>query len=339
MKKISVIIVNYCTKGLLEKNLSNILNSYSNCEVIFIDSDSPDGSADFVEKGFGKNPRFILIRNRNEGLSSGYNIGLEKVTGDYILYLGTDAFPTGDTLEALVEYMDKNPDVGIATPKLFTRDGAIDMDAHRSFITPWIGFTHFFTRLDRLFPKSRIFNQYTKQYEDFNSIHEIDACISHFMFVRPEVHKVVGGWDEDFFLYGEDIDFCYRVKQAGYKIMYLGNLKVLHYKGAGVGRKTSEDIENAMNTDFDKISFKGETFIAKKEESVGDSSKKKSKKLSSSKLWIKMKIAKESTKAMRIFYNKHLTKKYPFYLNWLVLFGIWINEQKRAASVWIRNYL
>ena len=331
MKKISFIIVNYATKGLLEKNISNLLSIWENSEVIFIDNDSPDGSADFVEEKFGKDPRVILIRNQNNGLSAGYNKGLKVATGDYLVYLGTDSFPTKDAIEGMLKYMDENLDVGIVTPKLFTRDGAVDIDAHRGFPTPWASITHF-TYLDRLFPKSRIFNQYSRKYQDFNTVHEIDACISHFMMVRPEVHKKVGGWDEDYFLFGEDIDFCYRTKQAGFKIMYMGNIPVLHYKGASVGRDTSKDIDNVMNTDFDKISFKGQVFG--KESADGSFTVNNNGSLRD---WMKKQISKESTDAMKTFYKKHFVKKYPFFLNWFVFLGIWVNEQIRFLKVFIKS--
>jgi hypothetical protein len=330
-KKLSFIIVNYTTKGLIEKNITNLLNSWDNCEIIFVDNDSPDGSADFVEEKFGNESKVRLIRSQNRGLASGYNQGLKICTGDYIVYLGTDAFPTRDVLDSMVSYMDENTDVGIATPKLYLRDGSIDLDAHRGFPTPWVSLTHF-SYLDRLFPKSKLFNGYSRKYEDFNSIHQIDACISHFMFVRPEVHKKIGTWDEDYFLYGEDIDFCYRAKEAGYKVMYLGNLKVLHYKGASVGRDTASDIENAMNTDFDQISFKGHVYKKDAEKS------KNGKSGFSTKTWMKIKISKESTKAMKTFYNKHFAKKYPFFVNWFVLFGINVNEFIRTLKVFIESF-
>ena len=331
MKKLSFIIVNYATKGLLEKNISNLLGVWENCEVIFVDNDSPDGSADFVEMRFGDDSRVILIRSQNNGLSAGYNKGLKIATGDYLVYLGTDSFPTKEALEGLVNYMEENLDVGIVTPKLFTRDGAVDIDAHRGFPTPWASITHF-TYLDRLFPKSKIFNQYSRKYQDFNTIHEIDACISHFMMVRPEVHKKIGEWDEDYFLYGEDIDFCYRTKQAGFKIMYMGNIPVLHYKGASVGRDTSKDIDNVMNTDFDKISFKGQVFG--KESADGSFTVNNNDSLRD---WMRKQISKESTDAMKTFYKKHFVKKYPFFLNWFVFLGIWVNEQIRFLKVFIKS--
>ncbi len=339
MKKISVIIVNYCTESLIERNVSNLLDIYENCEIIFVDNNSPDESADLVQEKFGNNPKVTLIKTQNNGLAAGYNLGLKKATGDYILYLGTDTFPTREVLNELVEYMDKNPQVGVATAKLHTRDGVVDLDAHRGFPTPMVAITHLMF-LDKLFPKFRFFNGYSMGYKDFNTVHEIDVCISHFMFVRPEVHKKIGDWDLKYWLYGEDIDFCYRVKQAGFKIMYMGTMPVLHYKGAAVGRDTSKDIDSVMNKDFDSITFKNESIeMLKKEDGEKSEEKTPKVRVSSTKLWMKIKVAKESTQAMRTFYSKHLIKKYPIFVKWLVFLGIWINEQIKVTKIWLTNYL
>lgn len=320
MKKISIIISNYCTKSLIEKNINNLLESWENCEIIFVDNDSPDSSADFVEERYGDNPKVTLIRTENNGLAAGYNLALDRATGDYYLYLGTDAFPTKQAMGRLVSYMDDNKGVGIATAKLYTRDNVMDLDAHRGFPTPWVAISHFLY-LDRLFTKSKLFNGYNLGYKDLDTVHEIDACISHFMFVRPEVHEKIGRWDDGFWLFGEDIDFCYRVKQAGFKVMFMGDTPVLHYKGAAVGRNTSKDIDNAMNTEFDEISYKGKKI------------KKEEKKVRSTVLWMKIKVAKESTNAMRRFYKKHYMRKYPFCLTWLVFAGIWVNEKIKILKV------
>lgn len=337
MKKLSIIISNYCTKGLIEKNINNLLDNWENCEIIFVDNDSPDGSADFVEEKFGNNPKVTLIKTENNGLAAAYNLGLEKATGDYYLYLGTDAFPSGESLERIVSYMEENSDVGVVTAKIYTRDNVIDLDSHRGFPTPWVALSHFLY-LDKLFSKSKLFSGYNMGYKDLDTIHEIDACISHFMFVRPEVHTKIGKWDEGFWLFGEDIDFCYRVKQAGYKIIFMGNTPVLHYKGAAVGRATSSDIDSVMNTEFDEISYKGEKIQRTLKKDRG-SRKKEKKKVTSTVLFMKIKIAKESTSAMRRFYKKHYAKKYPFFLTWLVFIGIWVNEKIKIFKVLKKVYL
>lgn len=339
MKKISIIILNYCTRSLIEKNISNLLSAYENCEIIFVDSGSSDGSADLVQEKYGLNKRVTLIRTKNNGVAFGYNLGLKKATGDYILYLGTDAFPTRDALLSFVKYMDENPDVGLSTGMLYLRDGSIDMDAHRGFPTPWVSLSHLLF-LDKLFPRMKLFSGYYLGYKDIYSEHEIDLCTSHFMFVRPSVHRKIGLWDEDYWVFGEDVDFCYRVKQGGFKIVYLGNVRVLHYKGAAIGRNTSKDIDSALTLDFDRIDFKGEVIEKiKSEVTEGKKGKTPKVRVSSTKLWMKIKVARESTRAMRTFYKKHFMKKYPPPLTWLVIVGIWCNEQIKVAKIWFNNYL
>ena len=298
MKKITIIIVNYNTKDLLIKCIQNLLDIYPNKEIIAVDNGSTDGSPDGVKSNFNSN-QIIFIESENKGLSAGYNLGLSKASGDYILYLGTDAFPDQKTISGIVNYFDdqENKNVGIATTKLITRDGKADMDAHRGFQTPWSTITHL-AFLDRIFPKSRLFNQYFMGYQDFSKPHEIDACISHFMFVRKEVHEKIGNWDEDYFLYGEDLDFCYRAKEAGFKVMYLPQWETLHYKGASVGRKTVKDLDDG--------STKNAT--------------------------VKHVLSKERTHAMKLFVQKHLIDKYPKPLICLIYLGIFLLQLQRTIE-------
>lgn len=282
MKKVSIIIVNYNTRDVLRDCLKNLKNTASDSEIIVVDNASYDSSADMVEKEFS----FVkLIRTQNNGLSAGYNFGIKQSTSDYLLFLGTDCFPEKDTIIGVLEYMESHPNVGVATCKLLLRDGKLDMDAHRGFPTPWAAFTHF-SGLGKLFPDSELFNSYFLGYQNFEREHEIDLCISHFMMVKRQVFEKVGLWDEDFFVYGEDVDFCYRVKQAGIKIMYLPKWKATHYKGVTVGiRKESVDVATAS----------GQT---------------------------KSRMKKASIEAMKIFYKKHYINRYPKFVNWLVFSGI-----------------
>ncbi|OGC38836.1 hypothetical protein A3K42_01185 [candidate division WWE3 bacterium RBG_13_37_7] len=300
MKKISFIIVNYKTPVLLERCVENLLNIWPNKEIIVVDNDSQDDSVSLVKKRFGRNKEITLIEEPNNGISAGYNKGLEKATGDYYCYLGTDAFPSREAVEKLISYMeaDENKDIGIVTPMLVLSDGSMDWDAHRGFSTPWSSFTHF-AGLNLLFPKSKIFNQYFQGYKDFTKPHEIDVCISHFMLMRKEVIEKIGKWDEKFWVYGEDLDICYRTKKAGFKIMYLPDIKVLHFKGATVGRKYSKEVEGAAN-------------------------------ISQS---IKNRLTKGTVIAMELFYKKHLAKKYPFFINWLVFLGIFLMKFVRGFLV------
>jgi GT2 family glycosyltransferase len=296
MSKLSIIIVNYNTVELLEKCLFNLQEMGLPKEVVVVDNGSNDGSAQRVKDNF---PDVILVEAQNNGLAVGSNLGLSRATGDYLLYLGTDAFPTQEVLAGIVEYMEENPEVGICTAKLVLRDGSPDPDAHRGFPTPWAALTHF-SKLNKLFPKSKTFNQYFLGYKNFDEPHEIDLCISHFMFVRRKVFEDIGTWDEDFFVYGEDVDFCYRAKSAGWKIMYLPQFEVLHYKGAGVGiRKETKDIKTAASTSEEN----------------------------------KKRMRLETTKAMKTFYKKHYKDKYPKWLTGFVLFGIESLERLRRRGI------
>jgi hypothetical protein len=273
MKKIVAIIVNYNTKNILRECLDNLKNNYENMEVIVVDNASTDGSADMVEKEFSWAK---LIKAPNKGLAYATNLALKNTSADYYLHLGTDAFPNKEGLKKMISYMETQPEVGVVTPKLITRSGKLDMDAHRGFPTPWVALTNF-SKLNKIFPKSKIFNRYFIGWANMDVPHEIDLCISHFMLVKSDVYKDVKKWDADFFVYGEDVDFCYRVKEAGWKIIYMGNVEALHYKGVGVGRKESKDIKTASN-----------------------SSKK-----------TRVSMRRASAQAMKLFYKKHFDKKYP----------------------------
>lgn len=295
--KVSAIIVNYNTKDILRECLENLsqvkkaLNT-PELEVIVVDNASSDGSVQMVKDDFHD---VILIETENRGLAAGSNRGLVRATGDYLLYLGTDAFPSAETIEGIVQYMEENREVGVATAKLVLRNGESDMDAHRGFPTPWASVTHF-SKLNRLFPRSKLFNRYFLGWHDLDQAHEIDLCISHFMLVKREVFDKVGKWDEDFFVFGEDVDLCYRVKKGGWKIMYLPQWSVLHYKGVTVGRKESKDIKTQANS--------------------SSATRKRMK--------------QETTKAMRLFYKKHYESKYPKIVTTLTLLGISFLEKLRS---------
>lgn len=288
-------IVNFNTKDILRDCLNNILKTkiHLDYEIIVVDNGSSDGSADMVKSEF---PSIKLIAGENVGLAKGYNVGLKNSSGRYILYLGSDAFPKDRTLAGMVSVLDDDQSIGIATCKLVLRNGMLDLDAHRGFPTPWTSISHFIG-LGKLFPKSKLFNQYFMGYKDFSKPHEIDLCISHFMMVRRAVFDYVGKWDEDYFVYGEDVDFCYRTKKVGYKIMYLPMFEATHIKGASVGtRKESADVSTATK----------ET---------------------------KVKMSAETTRAMKLFYEKHYKNVYPKLITFSVLFGIELLGKLRSASV------
>jgi len=271
-KKISIIISNYNERDLVEGCLRNLENIYPNFEVLVKNQGSTDGSVELIKRNF---PWVIVIDGDNVGLSASYNKAVKEASGSYFLFLGMDAFPTKDSLSFLVDYMEKNPNVGLATLKLILDNGNMDMDCHRAFPTPFNAIMKF-SGLGRIFPRSRIFNGFFLPNEDLNKAHEIDNCISHFMFVRKEAFDSVGGFDEDYFLWGEDIDFCYRLKTfKNWKIMFLPQYTCLHLKGGSLGiRSTTRHLQKKP-------------------------------------LNHRLKMQKLSTEAMNLFMKKHYMEKYP----------------------------
>lgn len=306
--KVSVIIVNINTRDVLRLCLQNLRGSYENLEIIISDMSSTDGSVEMVKSEF---PEADIKVEENNGLAYGLNKALQRVTGEYYLYLGSDGFPKPNTIKGLVDYFEQNPKVGAASVNLKLRSGKLDMDAHRGLSTPWSSFCHF-TFLDKIFPKSKLFAQYFKTYEDFTREHEIDSCITHFFFVRASTQKQVGEWDEDFFLYGEDLDMCYRIKQAGWKIMFLPQFEAEHWKGVVVGRKDSLDV------------LKGEPIFIFR-----------GKKITLTQM--RRQLRKESPLAMEKFVNKHYKGKYPAPLMWLMFTTMRVFTYTRLVQQFFAN--
>ena len=250
---VSAVIVNYNTKEVLRDCLGTLKKNYPSLEIVVVDNNSPDGSAAMVAREFSEVT--LLALKKNIGLAAGNNAGLKKAKGDYVLFLGPDAFPKEDTIGKLASFLDKNPDVGISVGEVRLRDGSRDADTHRGFPTPWVAFTHF-TGFENLFPKSKLFGGYFQTYKDMNKVHDIDLCTSHFMFTRRKIFEEVGYWDEDFFVYGEDVDLCWRVKKAGWRMVYLPGARILHYKGVSLGiRKETRDITKATRQTKKKMLF------------------------------------------------------------------------------------
>ncbi len=129
----------------------------------------------------------------------------------------------------MLDFMDAHPYVGASTCKLLLSDGSMDPACHRGFPTPWAAFTYM-SGLERLFPQTKLFGEYHQGYKNLNTIHEVDCIVGAFFLVRREVVTQVGLLDEDYFMYAEDIDWCYRIGRAGWKIMYNPMVTILHKK-------------------------------------------------------------------------------------------------------------
>lgn len=243
---LSIIIVNYNVKEFLENSLQSILKATSRIsyEIIVVDNASDDGSIELIKSKF---PEVKLIENKeNIGFSRANNIALNIARGKYFLLLNPDTIVEEDTFETMLKFFDENKDVGLAGCKIINPDGTLQAGCRRSFPGPWNSFCKV-TGLSSLFPKSRIFARYNLTYLDENLTHEVDAISGSFMFLKSEIYKKIGGLDEDFFMYGEDLDWCFRVQQAGYKVFYVHSTQIIHYKGESTKRSSIDEIRHFYN--------------------------------------------------------------------------------------------
>lgn len=237
---LSIIIVNYNVKEFLQNLIQSIYKAVENLsyEIIIVDNCSDDGSVDFIKSKF---PEVTLIANKeNLGFSKANNIGLKESRGDYLLLLNPDTVVGEDTLARMINFLKENNEVGLASCKILNPDGTLQLACRRSFPGPWTSFCRV-TGLSSLFPKSRLFARYNLTYLDENESYEVDAISGSFMVLPRNVYEKIGGLDEQFFMYGEDLDFCYRVQKAGFKVFYFHDAQIIHYKGESTKRSSLDE--------------------------------------------------------------------------------------------------
>ena len=243
---LSIIIVPYNNKDLLRKTLAAVFASRMErkFEVIVHDNGSSDGTPDMVVAEF---PEARLIRSENVGFTRGNNAGIKIARGRNILLLNPDTEVGGDTLAVMLNLLDRRPDIGVATCKLVLGNGRLDPACRRSFPTPWVAISRL-SGLSLLFPKSRLFNRYNLGYLPEDQEYEIDSCSGAFLLIRQEVINKIGPLDEDFFMYNEDVDWCYRAKKAGYKIYYYPLTTTVHHKrqSAQFSKKAQWEFHRSM---------------------------------------------------------------------------------------------
>jgi hypothetical protein len=237
---LSIIIVNYNVKEFLQNLIHSIEKASSTFtkEIVIIDNASDDGSVDFIKEKF---PYVKLTANqKNLGFGKANNIGLKEVHGKYILLINPDTIIAEDTFGKMIQFFENNPDAGLAGCKILNPDGTLQPACRRSFPGPWTSFTKV-SGLSTLFPNNKIFARYNLTYLDENQTYEVDAISGSFMMMRREVYDRVGGFDEQFFMYGEDLDFCYRVQKAGFKVFYVHSTQIIHYKGESTKRSSLDE--------------------------------------------------------------------------------------------------
>lgn len=239
--QLSIIIVNYNVRPFLENALVSLHKAMEGIEgeIFVVDNASDDGSVEMIQSKFPE--VHLLLNAKNLGFAAANNLALYRAQGKYILLINPDTIVQEDTLHKMMDFFDKNPDVGLAGCKILNPDGTLQLACRRSFPTPWIAFTKI-VGLSSLFPNTKMFGRYNLTYLNPNETYEVDAVSGSFMFLRREVYKKVGGLDEQFFMYGEDIDWCYRIQQTGWKIFYVHPTQIIHYKGESVKRSDVDEL-------------------------------------------------------------------------------------------------
>lgn len=276
MKKpeLSVIILNYNTKELLEDCLNSVKAHMNEVpmEVIVSDNSSDDGSPEMIKKKF---PWVKYTEGPNEGFSKGNNRARPLVEGDMVLFLNPDTIVHKDVFFKTVRYLKEHPDVGGVTCKLVLQNGQMDKDIRRRFPTPWVSFQRLVLGMDKYFYYDNIPQDAT---------HEVEAIQGAFFLTWKKILDKVGWFDEGYFFDGEDLDLCYQIHKAGYKLIFYPETVVTHLKGVTKGK------------------------VKKWRHKLTPQQRKK--------------IRLAGVASMERFFRKNLWKKYPLWFDYFVVFGI-----------------
>ncbi len=240
MIDLSVIIVNYNVKEFLLNSLDSIRKAAQNIsiEIIVVDNSSDDGSIEALKD---KYPDVILIENKkNVGFGRANNQALEIAKGKYFLLLNPDTIVREDTFEKMISFFETHPQAGIAGCKVLNPDATLQLACRRGFPGPWTSFTKVMG-LSSLFPKSKLFARYNLTYLNENETYEVDAVSGAFLMLKKEAYEKIGGFDPQFFMYGEDLDLCYRIQKAGFKVFYFHETEIIHYKGESTKRSSIDE--------------------------------------------------------------------------------------------------
>lgn len=295
--KLSIIILSYNTEKLLQNCLDSLekVKDEIPFEIIISDNGSSDGSVEMVKKYFSEVE--VIENGNNLGFARGNNAARNAVRGEYILFLNSDTEVGPGVLAKTVHFLEKNLKIGALGCKEVLANGELDKDARRSFPTPWVSLTHLVLKLDKLFPTSPLFARYWYGYRSPDEIQEVDVLQGAFFLTRKKLLDEIGWFDEDYFLDGEDIDLSWKIKNAGYKVVYYPKVSILHLKGASKGKSGSY---KEVVGKFDRLKYR---------------------------------LA--GVNSMEIFYKKRLWSDYPLAINFFVLLGIYLIKAIRTFTTLI----
>ena len=289
---LSIVILNYNAGTFLSECLLSITKSTLKhpFEIVVVDNASTDNSLKLAKKVPVNSDQItvsFLELDQNIGFSAGNNRGLKLISphSKYVLFLNPDTTVNPDTLDGMVDYFEAHPQVDAATCHVtLALTGQLQPECHRGFPTPWNTFWHFFGfGLPKLFPNSKIFNGYFMGHLDYTKPQLIDCCVGAFLMIKKSVGNSIGWWNEKYFMYGEDLDLCYQLRKNKFSLYFIPYFKITHYQGISSGIKKTRSLANRET---------------------------------------KIRSAKATTAAMRIFYQENLIQNYPPFLRWIVWRGI-----------------
>jgi GT2 family glycosyltransferase len=223
MASVSVVVVTYNALPWVERALESVRGH----ETIVVDHGSTDGTLELVRERF---PEARLIEQENKGLGGGSNTGMRIASGDYFLLLNSDAWALDDAVERLTAFADEHPEAAVAGPRLLNPDGSLQPSV-RGFPTIWRLATEYFF-LRKLAPRSRALNAFYGAGFGYDEVREAEFVMGSVMLVRREAADTVGLFDEDFFMFSEETDWCYRFRQAGWKVLFTPDAEFVHVGGA-----------------------------------------------------------------------------------------------------------
>ena len=226
---LSIIIVNHNTPDLCRQTVDYVLESDMkdiNYEIIVVDNSTKS------EQIFNMNNSLVktVTGIENKGFGHACNVGASLAAGKVLLFLNSDTIVCQDTIFKSWEYFVRNSEFGVLGIRTYLENGALDYGCKRGFPTPFNAICYFL-KIDRIFPKMKIFGGYHLQYLDPEKTWVVDAVSGAYLMILADVYHQISGFDEEFFMYGEDLDLCFRVKQLGYKIVYFADSYMIHLKG------------------------------------------------------------------------------------------------------------
>ncbi len=236
-KLISIVIVNYRVPDFLARTLTSLreADDYDTAEIIVVDNASQDDSKETITAQFPE-VNWIGLKN-NIGFGKACNVGAQSARGTFLLLLNPDTLVSKNTLRVCVDFFKAHPEAGIMGPKIINANGTLQASCRRSFPSPQVAFFKL-VGLSRLFPKSKTFSRYNLNYLDPDECARVDAISGSFMFMPLGVFREINGFDETFFMYGEDLDLCYRVLSLGRSVWYNPATQIVHFKGKSAAKQS-----------------------------------------------------------------------------------------------------